>query len=135
VGLLTVVFLVLAPLNIGTYTINGEPVTGPEFLRRVGLGYGLAGVACIVIAFGLYREQPWTRVLMLLYWIVLGATMLGLTLADSSIGNAIVVTVFGAGVPLVVAYWYLYSKENVVAYYRALEQEQDARRGTAPRAA
>jgi len=134
-GVITSIFLVLAPLDIGSYSINDQPVTGPEFLRRVGLGYGLAGVACLAIAFGLYRERTWARVLMLLYWVVLGATMFGLALADTSLGNAVVVTVFGAGLPFAVAYWYLYSKESVVAYYRALQQEESAREAMPQRAA
>src|SRR5690242_21879753 len=42
-GAIFVVLLIAAPFNAGSYSIDGEAVTGPEFLRRVGLPLGGVG--------------------------------------------------------------------------------------------
>jgi hypothetical protein len=57
--------LISAPFDVGSYSINGEPVSGPEFLRRAGWLFGVVAVVLGAIGIGLLLERPWSRQLML----------------------------------------------------------------------
>lgn len=120
-GAFSVGLTALAPFNLGTYSINGKTVTGPEFLRQVGTVWTVGGLLCLVIAYGLYRERPWTRALMLAFWVVIGALTFATKMSKGSAGDlvsSIAWTVFCLGTTGA----YLYAKTNVVDYYRALER-------------
>src|ERR1041384_4643786 len=51
-GAIFLLLLLLAPFNAGNYTINGESVTGIEFLRRAGVMFGVESVAALAAAYG-----------------------------------------------------------------------------------
>lgn len=112
-------FLVLAPFNIGSYEVDGETVTGPEFLRRMGLLMAFFGTLCGVVAYGLLLERAWARPAMMLFWCGALALTIGYSIRERSAdaGCAVLQSV----VALALAGWYLYGKQSVVAYYRALE--------------
>lgn len=77
-GCLFLVFIPLAALNIGSYSIGHRPVTGAAFLRVGGPAFGLVGGWFVAIALGLWRDKPWSRPLMLAYWPV--STAVGIAL-------------------------------------------------------
>lgn len=72
------------------------------------------------IAWGLWREKSWTRHLMVGFW--------GLTLVVAAVLSVRGLSNWGSGcMPLIgmgLATAYLYGKQNVRAYYRALETAQ-----------
>lgn len=94
-------------------------MTGPEFLRRVGIQFGANTVLLVAIAYGIIAEKAWARHLMLLFWCVAAAVAIGLVIRDRD-GQASWTAIF-AVVALGLAAWYLYAKKNVVQYYRALQ--------------
>jgi len=119
-GAVFVVLLIAAPFNAGSYSINGEAVTGPEFLRRVGLTWGVMGVLLASIGVGLLRDAPWSRPLMIIYWLAVGVSMAftgGTSAGDTFAG--VLTSLVAAGI----AYWYLYVKPNVRAYYESRDRE------------
>lgn len=125
-GAIFVAVLVLAPFNLGTYTINGAPATGPEFLRAAGVPFGLLGTLLLAIGFGLWFERAWTRLLMIGFW----GVMLALGAAQMMDGSLTVSAGLGGIVEMLIALalagWYLYQKPNVVAYYERLEHTTTA---------
>jgi hypothetical protein len=120
--------LVLAPFDVGRYTIHDEPVSGPEFLHRAGLLFTTLGAVLVAIAVGLWKQREWSRPLMVLTWVVLGVGTLVSDLeprADTAglVGGMVTMLITAA-----LAAWYLYRKRNVVAYYRAIERRSRPRR-------
>lgn len=104
----------LAPFDLGTFSISGEEVPGPVFLQRGGWLMGVVGVILIGIAYGLWRERPWARGLMILYWLAL--TLLAFVgdrgeVAALVVSGLIMLCCIGA------AAWYLFGKDNVRAYF------------------
>lgn len=113
-------FLILAPLNIGTYSINQEIVSGPEFVRRAGLWLLLMAALSAGVGIGLWRGRAWARSAILAFWIVMCLEIVVLAIAsppgDSNLGgialsNAIILGCVG---------WYLFGKANVKRYFESL---------------
>ena len=121
-GPVVCLFMVLAPFNIGTYSIDNEQIRGPEFLRRAGVGFGSMGLICILISYALWRERSWARPLMLLFW----GVAYSMTIVSEVKGppGQLGITIFFAAALLAVAAWYLYGKKSVKAYYGALNQQK-----------
>lgn len=121
-GGIVVLLLLLAPFDLGSYSIGGESVRGPEFLRRAGLLFGAIGSIMLAVGIGLWLERAWTRAPMLGYWgAIIVAALVGVITGSFTAGEAAGVIVESL-LALALAGWYLYRKANVVAYYRRLEQ-------------
>jgi hypothetical protein len=125
-GAFTLLLLVLAPFNAGTYTINGEEVTGAEFLRSAGPLFAVLGIAALAIAYAIWQERAWSRWAIVAFWVAQLAGAVGLGWADGGIGGAAGAVASLLLVVTLVA-WYLFGKENVVAYYQSLGKEDSAR--------
>ncbi len=128
IGGIMIFFLILAPFDIGTYSISGESVTGPEFLSRMGVLFFANAILMVVIAFGILSEKSWARPVMLLFWCgsVIANLILFLRDHDGNAGGTFVLSLIATGVST----WYLYGKDSVVQYYDALKQREAARTGT-----
>ena len=124
-GGLFLLLVLLAPFNAATYTINGEQVSGMEFLRGGGLLFGLAGAAAVAAAYGIWRERSWSRWAMGGFWVAQLGGGIGVGWADSGLGGS-VKAIGSLLLPILLAWWYLFDKENVVDYYRALEKVEAA---------
>ena len=125
-GGLFLLLLALAPFNAASYSINGQPLTGPEFLRAGGgYGFGLIGVWLTVIAVGLWRERAWARPFMLAYWPISLALLAALSWRDSDFVTSVVSTGLFTVAGFAAAAWYLYDKENVVAYFASRARAVD----------
>ncbi len=57
----------LPPFLNGSFYINGEAVTGGEFLRQVGLAWGLMGLCAVAIFIGIFLQSSWSRHLIVFY--------------------------------------------------------------------
>jgi hypothetical protein len=111
----------LALFDAGTFTLNEEPVSGPEFIRAGGLAFGVVGLLFAAIAFGLWRDRPWARPLIMLFWPALIVIVIALSW-DTPDAVAQAVGILASAGPLaLIAWWYLYRKTNVTAYFAAHE--------------
>lgn len=117
VGALTLLGL-LWWLTAATTTV-GADFTAWDFLTEGGMGGILSGTICIVIGVGIWNERPWTRHLMIAYWLVSFAGGIGHAITVGA--GSVVATLIWAAIVFLLVGWYLYDKENVVAYYKALE--------------
>ncbi|HEX4600522.1 MAG TPA: hypothetical protein VH116_03935 [Gemmatimonadales bacterium] len=110
------------------FTINGDAVTGHEFLRTVGAAFLVLGTLALAIAYSIWQERSRTRWLILGYWAALLALEIGLGFANSGTAGAALAVIHTSPF-LVVVGWYLFGKANVVDYFRALERAEAARAG------
>lgn len=126
-GMMLVLAFILAALNASfvRYTINGEAVSGHEFMRTAGAAFGATGIASLAIAFGIWKERWWSRYVIMAFWAVVVAMNVGFGWAQSGFGG-VASAVAGSALVVVLVGWYLFGKENVVEYYQALEREQAA---------
>ncbi len=111
-----------------SFSIDGEAVTGHEFLATAGAGMAVMGVLALAIAYGIWQERSWTRWLIMGFWATVVAMNVGLGWANSG-ANGAVSAVVGLAVVVLGVGWYLFGRENVVDYYRALGQAESARAG------
>jgi len=125
-GGFVLLLLFLAPFNAANYSINGERVTGSEFLERAGVLLGILGVSSLAGAYAIWREYPWSRWAIVAFWVAQVAGAIGFGWADSGIGGA-AGAVASLLTVLVLVGWYLFGKENVVEYYQGLEKDAAAR--------
>jgi uncharacterized membrane protein HdeD (DUF308 family) len=113
-------FLPMASFNVGSYSIGDQQMDGHDFVRHGGaLAFGLVGLAFGVIAYGLWRDRPWTRPLMLAYWPVVAAVLVAVAWNDPDFAENVAVACVSGVIETAVAGWYLYRKANVVAYFEA----------------
>lgn len=84
----------------------------------------------LAIAFDIWKERSWTRYLIALFWAVVLAMNIGFGWAQSGLSGALS-AIAGSAVFLLLVGWYLFSEENVVRYYQALEREQGAEKSRA----
>lgn len=119
-----VLLTLLAPLNIGTYSISGEEMPGPQFLLRGGWLMGVLGGLLLGIAVGLLRDRPWARPLMLLYWMAFALLAL---IGDGFDIAALMASALVMIASVAIAAWYLYAKPDVRAYFEARSASGDER--------
>jgi uncharacterized membrane protein YtjA (UPF0391 family) len=124
-GGLFLLLVVQALFNAGSYTIDGEPVTGLEFLRRAGVYYAAVGGSAVAAAFAIWRERSWSRWAIVVFWIAQVAGALGFGWAESGLAGA-AGALASLLVILILVGWYLFDKENVVHYYKSLEKLEAA---------
>ena len=74
----------------------------------------------VVVAYGLWKERPWSRAAMMGFWAAgIIATAAIYYVTGISRDDAIAALVSYALV-MAIAWWYLYSKKSVVEYFRAI---------------
>src|SRR4051812_37282846 len=117
-GAIFLFLFLLAPFNAGSYTIQGVPVSGLDFLRRAGVLWAVLTASLLSIAYGLWRERPWVRPLMIAWWANSVLLALFPPFGDTGSSDAFSGVVQGL-IGSLVAWWYLYHKHNVVAYFEA----------------
>jgi hypothetical protein len=85
----------------------------------------LLGSILVLIGVGLRTRAPWSRPLMMGFWAVLALTNIaGLIVQFRNHGSSRWEADLTALFALPVAAWYLFVKENVVAYYEELEASE-----------
>lgn len=130
-GGLFLLLVLMAAFDAGTYSIDGEIVTGPEFLGRAGVLYAALGGSAVAAAYAIWRERSWSRWAIVGFWLVQVAGAVGFGLADSGVGG-VAAAIASYLLVLILVGWYLFDKENVVEYYRSLQKAEaadEARRG------
>jgi hypothetical protein len=116
-GSLSILFLALAPFDLGSYSINETAVSGPEFLRRIGILWTAMSLSCLAIAYALWKDLEWSREAIMFFWLV---TTVTLVVSAKQDGQSVIGSLFTGGFCATLAAWYLYGRDRVSAYYRGL---------------
>jgi hypothetical protein len=116
-----------AAFDVGffTFTIDDQQVGGRESLSVAGVAAASIGISLLASAYGIWRERSWARWAMIAFWILVLASNVGVGWSDSGLSGVARATA-GMLLPIVLAVWYLFGREQVVEYYRMLELEEDA---------
>ena len=125
-GFVLLVFALVIPFS-KSFTIDNAPATRGEFLKVALPILGLVGIAAALagcVAYALWRERPWSRDLMMALWggcclVGIGVIIWGNQPRVAALIGLIETVVFAA-----IAYGYLYHRRVVVAYYRAITEQQ-----------
>jgi len=128
-GAFGLLLAVLAPFNIGNYSIDGRSVSGPEFLRQVGVFWVTVFALTLCIGYLLWSKRPWIRPLLVLYWVVMAA---GILIIPTAGGLAVRLqgVVFLLVFTFVPSILYLYVKSSVVAYFDWLAARRERTRAS-----
>lgn len=122
-GLIAVLWLLS---GIGTVKAAGQGMSDQEILTYGALQLGLCAIAAFTIAFGFWKERPWSRHILIVCLALLITLQLwrGLEAAyPFEIGPFATRLPFPPEIlTLLLAVWYLYFKPNVRAYYRKLKE-------------
>ena len=121
-------FLPLAALDVGSYSIDDQAVSGPYFLIHADLEL-LPFIGLLhAHAYGYWTERLWARPLPIVFWLLVDAALFGQILSGEVEGADAIGVVVWALLYVACAVWYCFFKPSVAKYYRALEHayEQDA---------
>lgn len=77
-----------AAFDLGAYSINGEAVSGPEFLLRAGVFYVAFGASALAAAYAIWQERSWSRWAIVVFWLAQLAAAVGFGWAESGIAEA-----------------------------------------------
>jgi hypothetical protein len=124
VGLVAYTVVVLATVfGNGPFTSFGREVSRGTFLREA-LPLLLAFPTVLgffgVVAYGLWKEKPWSRTTMMAFWLVSFLATLGVSVFTPAKTGDFVASLIGHVLLAALAGWYLYGNAGVVEYYRTL---------------
>ena len=105
-------FLVFSAGPSASYYINDQQVTQEYFASHALPPIIIAGGMLLAIWYGFWRERPWSRHLVMVFWL-LPLVFLIAVYPDGFVIVELMIHVAIAG-------WYFYLKRNVVDYYRGL---------------
>ncbi|HEY4255741.1 MAG TPA: hypothetical protein VGM66_00820 [Candidatus Udaeobacter sp.] len=113
--------ILLVLCGIGPTIMGGERVTRTEWLHIAAPLVAMIGILMAFVCYGFASQKPWSRhvviaifTLIIVYASILGALNL---IRHTIMWRAIIDATISGGLSA----WYLYSKPNVVAYFRELE--------------
>ena len=125
-GLGSLIFLFAAAAGSGPYMVQGATVSRDEFMAfaiPMLLGEAALCGCAVSAAWGLFRRRYWARPLLLglavaaTLFSVLGGTFVGLPTA-----RLLIATLTG-GLAILVLWWILYRRDDVVDWFEALRGE------------
>jgi hypothetical protein len=116
--------LLLGLCDAGTFTSAGRVISSKEFLSQAALPMSGLALVCFAVAFVFWREEPWSRHLLIACLILVASGQLWLGHAGTELLEIGPFTL-DLGIPsglvyLALACWYFYAKTNVRAYYQDL---------------
>ena len=107
-----------AVFDIGSFNIDGEPVSAREFLAHSGVILFVFGSVLLAIAFSIWKDKPWSRWMIVFFWLCGAAIGIGTSLSSA---DDLFQVVFSWVVFMAISVWYLFGKRTVREYYRSLE--------------
>ena len=118
------IFALALPFT-SSYSVKGHPATRAEFFADSWPIIGILSLLLlfIAIAYALWRELPWSRLLTLLFWGANAILIVGLQLWGPVEVRGDWTPILLYPIMIAVVWWYLYRKAAVVAYYRVLEEQ------------
>ena len=113
-------------LGFGSYHINEQEVTASEFLLTGAPFLLLFGALTGAIAYGLRKERLWTRKLVIVFWLLVSAIMIGFTVGGRSSDTTLLEAILWSVIYLGTTAAYFYLKPSVVQYYNTLRTRAES---------
>jgi hypothetical protein len=101
------------------YVIAGHPVSRAAWWR-IGPILPVVSAFSAAIAFGIRRARPWARHVVMLLWPTLAAAAFASWRLGDIPDSVLIRALIEPAALTALCGWYLYSKRNVVAYFRGL---------------
>ena len=121
VAAIWLLFIPLAAVDVGSYSIDDRVVSGPYFLAHAyPILLPFIGLL-LAVAYGYWTERLWARPLPILFWLFVDAILFWQILSGEVVGAEAIEFVAWALLYVACAVWYCFFKPSVAAYYRALE--------------
>ena len=108
-----------AATGCGRFGINGEQVTGGEFLSTFGVAWAILGSLLLGAAYGIWTERSWSRHVVIAFWCYQLLVMEMLVTGPGHVGAILSVLPFLGGSAV-----YFYAADEVVAYFRVLKSRE-----------
>jgi hypothetical protein len=122
IGFVGLLIIPLAALNIGSYSIDDQRVSGPQFLLH-GYSKAFPFLALILaIAYGYRTERTWARTLPIFFWLAVDCVLAWQLFVGEVAENDVIGLGCFAVLYVAVALWYCWFKRSVELYYRALAE-------------
>jgi hypothetical protein len=125
VGALAYVGIVIMIPFSKSFTMNDVPVTRSAFLAESWpffVTYPLLLAAFGLVAYGLWRERPWSRDIMMALWLLGAAASVILQFVTPAPRGDFLAGLFSMALCAGLAGWYLYGTATVRSYYQALSE-------------
>jgi len=108
-----------AAADMGFFKIDELEVSGSEFLSQFGIVMAVFVLLLLTIAYAIITGKAWSRDLMIVFWIGVGAWSFARALVGMRTGDGFQMDL--TWIPaLAVAVWYLYFSRDATPYYRSL---------------
>lgn len=120
-----------AATGCGHFAINGDQVSGSEFLTTFGLAWAILGSLLLGAAYGIWTERSWSRHVVIAFWCYQLLLMEMLAAGPRRVAAMLSVLPFLGGAAV-----YFYAADEVAAYFRVLkgrERRRAERDGAADR--
>ena len=109
--------------EMSSYAVNGQQVSREEFQQYFLEHFAAFNLAIIIslilIAHGFWKEKAWSRHLAIFYWALGGFFLVALS-GSAGLADLVSSLTFSILIPMGIAIWYFYVKQNVAEYYRAI---------------
>jgi hypothetical protein len=120
VGVVGLLIIPLAALNIGSYSIDSQRVSGPHFLIHGYFEVFPFLALTIAIAYGYRTEKMWARTLPIFFWLAVDCVLAWQVFHGDVAGNETIAFGLFAVLYVSMALWYCLFKRSVELYYRRL---------------
>lgn len=126
IGVVVAVFAVgMALFGSGPFAVAGEPVSRSEYLTTMMpllLVHTVFVILFAAVAYGLWKERPWSRHVMMAVWGLLAAFLVITVSADQQLNPAALLSSGLYALLWLMAWWHLYRKPDLVAYYDSISE-------------
>jgi hypothetical protein len=113
------VALLIAPLDLPWYSVNGQEMRGRAFARALGVPTALMAVTMLIAGWGIHRNRRWSRPALLIALAAFWAA--GAWVAAFSYGQGVLAGYLWRGlVLLAIGVLILYRLPSLRRYYEAL---------------
>ena len=127
-GVGTVVAVVAVAMGLfgnGPYSVAGEAVTRTEYLTAMLpllLIHTVFVALFAAVAYALWKERAWSRHVMMAVWALLAAFLVITVSADQELRPGALLSVGLYALLWLAAWWHLYRKPDLVAYYDRISE-------------
>jgi hypothetical protein len=116
----SIVATLLMAFRFETWPMAGRSYSADAALKLAGPMLVVTGTLMGTIGVGFYKRKPWSRILVLVFWIWVPAYVIFVALQGLISWKPAVRPIVQSAILLPVSWWYLYRKADVIEYFRPI---------------